>query len=71
MNKAREIETGASSITLAPPMVSVMDSVEISVTTYCSTIMMITELSILFFVVVLYECIYGIPEKLPCCYDRR
>ena len=71
MNKAREVETGASPITLAPPMVSVLDAVEISVTTYCSTMMMITELSILFFVVVPYEGIYGFPEKLPCCCERR
>ena len=33
--------------------------------------MMITELSILFFVVVPYEGIYGFPEKLPCCCERR
>ena len=63
MNKAREVRTGASPITVAPPTVSVMDSVEISVTTYRSTIMMITELNILFFMAVLYECSCGIPEN--------
>ena len=71
MNQAREIESGASPVTLAPPMVSVMDSVEIWVTTYWSTIMVITERNVLFFAVVPYECICGIPDKLPCCWERR